>query len=53
MEQTFLRSIFSTLVSRIFVQIIPMTIVKLVVITAMLKAMDKIKFVKRMTEVNT
>ncbi len=44
---------FSTLVSRIFVQIIPMTIVKLVVITAMLKAMDKIKFVKRMTEVNT
>lgn len=43
---------FSTLVSRIFVQIIPMTIVKLVVITAMLKAMDKIKFVKRMTEVN-
>lgn len=44
---------FSTLVSRLFVQIIPMTIVKLVVITAMLKAMDKIKFVKRMTEVNT
>ena len=44
---------FSTLVSRIFVQIIPMTLVKLVVITAMLKAMDKIKFVKRMTEVNT
>lgn len=44
---------FSTLVSRIFVQIIPMTIVKLVVITAMLKAMDKIKFVRHMTEVNT
>lgn len=44
---------FSTLVSRIFVQIIPMTIVKLVVITAMLKAMDKIKFVRHMTEVDT
>lgn len=44
---------FSTLVSRLFVQIIPMTIVKLVVITAMLKAMDKIKFVRHMTEVNT
>lgn len=44
---------FSTLVSRIFVQIIPMTIVKLVVITAMLKAMDKIKFVRHITEVNT
>lgn len=52
-ETDFFAFYFSTLVSRLFVQIIPMTIVKLVVITAMLKAMDKIKFVKRMTEVNT
>lgn len=52
-EIDFFAFYFSTLVSRLFVQIIPMTIVKLVVITAMLKAMDKIKFVRRMTEVNT
>lgn len=52
-ETDFFAFYFSTLVSRLFVQIIPMTIVKLVVITAMLKAMDKIKIVKRMTEVNT
>lgn len=51
-ETDFFAFYFSTLVSRLFVQIIPMTIVKLVVITAMLKAMDKIKFVRRMTEVN-
>lgn len=52
-ETDFFSFYFSTLVSRLFVQIIPMTIVKLVVITAMLKAMDKIKFVRHMTEVNT
>ncbi|MFR2136997.1 MAG: folate family ECF transporter S component [Pseudoruminococcus massiliensis] len=52
-ETDFFAFYFSTLVSRLFVQIIPMTIVKLVVITAMLKAMDKIKFVRHMTEVNT
>lgn len=52
-EIDFFAFYFSTLVSRLFVQIIPMTIVKLVVITAMLKAMDKIKFVRHMTEVNT
>mgnify|MGYP002621307544 FL=1 len=52
-ETDFSAFYFSTLVSRLFVQIIPMTIVKLVVITAMLKAMDKIKFVRHMTEVNT
>lgn len=52
-ETDFFAFYFYTLVSRLFVQIIPMTIVKLVVITAMLKAMDKIKFVRHMTEVNT
>lgn len=52
-ETDFFAFYFSILVSRLFVQIIPMTIVKLVVITAMLKAMDKIKFVRHMTEVNT
>ncbi|MDD6489555.1 MAG: folate family ECF transporter S component [Clostridia bacterium] len=41
---------FSTVVSRILVQIIPMTVVKLLVITPMLKAMDKIKFIKTATE---
>lgn len=37
-------------VKRLGVQIIPMTIVKLLVITPMLKAMDRIKFIKTITE---
>lgn len=41
---------FSTLLSRLPVQIIPMTIVKLLIITPMLKAMDRIKFVRQITE---
>lgn len=41
---------FTTVMSRFFVQIIPMTIVKMVIITPMLKAMDKIKFIKTITE---
>ena len=48
-EAEFFAYYFSLVATRLGVQIIPMTIVKLLVITPMLKAMDKINFFKTTT----
>ena len=48
-EADFFAYYFSLVLTRIGIQIIPMTIVKFVIIIPMLKAMDRLKFVQRIT----